>query len=309
VLVTREYLMQRLDVSERKARANKVIRLLTNPVLYPFLMFFNKLVYPVTHKSIVFYPVTFFGLRMKTLLPSGTDLALNGVKGHDSEIRLSRFLVHTLQTGDTFIDVGAHYGYYTLLASVLVGNEGIVHAVEASASTYAILKENAATKMNITLHHAAASHTAGEITFYEYPGPYAEWNTTIRDAYTQQPWIKRIARVENRVLSIRLDDLMASFKINTAILKIDIEGGELAALQGMQPAMQLTPLTIIMEYHHSPGNRSSHHDAVDLLTAAGYVPYAIARDGKLIPLQDIDSYMREHHLTTDNLVFQKNKTL
>ena len=309
MLVTREYLLQRLDESERKARANKVTRLLTNPALYPFLMFFNKLVYPVTHKSIVFHPVTFFGLRMKTLLPSGTDLALNGVKGHDSEIRLTRFLVNTLQRGDSFIDVGAHYGYYTLLGSVLVGNEGHVHAVEASASTHAILKENAANKNNVTLHHAAASHSEGEITFYEYPGPYAEWNTTIRDAYAQQPWIKRIAQVENRVPAIRLDDLMLTNNIKTATLKIDIEGGELAAIRGLQRALMQAGLTIIMEYHHSPGNRSSHHDAVDLLAAAGYVPHAITRDGKLVRLEDIDRHMRDNHYTTDNLVFQKMQSL
>lgn len=309
MLITREWIKQRLQHAERKARASKPIRLLSNPILYPFLMFFNKLLYPVTHKSIVYHADTFFGFRMMTLLPSGTDLALNGMKGHDSEIRLTRFLVNTLEAGDTFIDVGAHYGYYTLLASVLTGSSGKVHAVEASASTMHILRENAGVKPNVVLHHAAASHRTGEITFYEYPGPYAEWNTTIKDAYQQQPWIKRIAQVVNTVPAITLDDLMITHAITSATIKIDVEGGELAALQGLHNALNQYELTVILEYHFSAGNRSSHHEALELLAASGYKTFAIALDGSLNPLIDVDIYMRDQHLTTDNLVFQKNKVV
>lgn len=306
MLVTREYLLQRLDKAERKARANKLMRLLTNPALYPLLMFYNKLVYPVTHKSIVFHPVTFFGLRMKTLLPSGTDLALNGVKGHDSEIRLTRFLVNSLQSGETFIDVGAHYGYYTLLASVLVGNDGQIHAMEASASTLAILEENAAGKKNITIHHAAASDAPGEITFYEYPGPYAEWNTTIKDAYRHQPWIRRIAQIENRVPAMLLDDLLDQYHITHATIKIDIEGGELSALKGMKKALHANAMTVVMEYHHTTDSQSTHHEAIALLNDAGYWLYAITREGTLAPVADLHNHMTTNGLTTDNLVFRKN---
>jgi FkbM family methyltransferase len=309
MLVTREWIQQQLQHAERKARASKLIRLLSNPVLYPFLMFFNKLVYPVTHKSIMYNADTFFGLRMMTLLPSGSDLALNGMKGHDSEIRLTRFLVNTLSAGEVFIDVGAHYGYYTLLGSVLTGAAGKVHAVEASASTMRILRQNAGDKPNVALHHAAASNRTGEITFYEYPGPYAEWNTTIKDAYQQQQWIRRIAQVINTVPAITIDELLKTNGIIAATLKIDIEGGELAALQGLQNALRQLDLTIVLEYHYRADNQSAHHEALELLAASGYSTFAIARDGSLTVLQDVDAYMLDHHMTTDNLVFQKNKVV
>jgi FkbM family methyltransferase len=52
------------------------------------------------------------------------------------------FLKRELKGGDVFIDVGANIGFYSLLASPLVGSDGQVVAIEADPEMFQILNEN-----------------------------------------------------------------------------------------------------------------------------------------------------------------------
>jgi Met-10+ like-protein len=60
------------------------------------------------------------------------------------EPNLTRWIVRRLAPGDVFIDVDTNVGYYSLLASKLVGESGSVVAIEASPSTFKILQTNLA---------------------------------------------------------------------------------------------------------------------------------------------------------------------
>lgn len=53
-----------------------------------------------------------------------------------------RFLNKNLKSGDVFIDIGAHIGFYSLIASNLVGKKGKVLAIEATPNTYQRLDYN-----------------------------------------------------------------------------------------------------------------------------------------------------------------------
>lgn len=52
------------------------------------------------------------------------------------EYREVKFLRKNLKSGDIFIDIGAHIGFYSLLASQIVGETGVVVGVEADPSVY-----------------------------------------------------------------------------------------------------------------------------------------------------------------------------
>ena len=291
--------------AERKARSSKLRRLIYQPVLYPALMIFDYAIYPYTHRSKPIYTNTFFGIRMKTVLPSGTDIRLHRIKAHDSELRFAKFLLLQLKQGDTFVDVGAHYGYYSLLAVALIGPQGRVYAIEASAASTAILNENTAGYPNITIIQAAASDTRGHIMFYEYPVPYAECNTTVKDAYAGQKWIEHIQQIENHVPTVLVDDLLVKEGISKATIKIDAEGGEPAVLKGMVHSLKTLDLYIVMEYHHTPGKISIHDEAVHVLKDCGYSAHVIDIDGNIFPVPDITRYLEEKKLESDNLVFRK----
>ncbi|HEY3387607.1 MAG TPA: FkbM family methyltransferase [Saprospiraceae bacterium] len=291
--------------AERKARASKLRRLLSQPLLYPALMIFDYAIYPYTHRSKSIYTDTFFGIRMKTVLPSGTDISLHRIKAHDSELRFAKFLLRHLKQNDVFVDVGAHYGYYSLLAVALIGSKGHVYAVEASAASTAILKENTAGYSNVTIIQAAASDTPGHITFYEYPVPYAECNTTVKDAYAGKKWVEKIQQIENHVPTVLMDDLLAKEGITKAMFKIDAEGGETAVLRGMVNSLKTMDLCVVMEYHHTPGKISIHEEAVRVLKDCGYNANGIDIDGNVFPVPDITRYLEEKKLESDNLVFRK----
>jgi len=292
--------------AERKARSSKAKRFIASPVTYPFLMGFNQLYYPVFRRGLFVETDTFFGVPMKTLLPAGTDIVLNGIKSHDAEIRLTKFLAVQLKGGDTFIDIGAHYGYYSLLASVLVGENGHVYAVEASLHSYEILRANTVHATNITTYHNAAGETPGEITFYEYPGPFAEYNTIVKDAYEGAAWFKKVKQTINKVQTIVLDNLIADNEISKAIIKIDVEGGELSVIKGLSQSLREKDLTIVMEYLLSKDLHSPHHQAVEFMTEQAYNVYAIDKDGVIVPVTNVDQYLEKSGLDSDNLVFKKD---
>ena len=269
------------------------------------LLLFNKFIYPKTHKGIEREVDLFFGKKMKTLLPSGTDILLNGIKSHDSEIRLSKFLCAHLKQEDEFIDVGAHYGYYSLLAATLVGREN-VYSIEASQSSFQILKDNLHDHPAEHVMHTAAGNKDGKIVFYEYPGPYAEYNTTREDAYREESWLKNIPQTITTVPVIPLDHLFDKNKIEKAFIKIDVEGGELSVIEGLSKSLMKQELTIIMEYLSAKNNNGTHREAGQALKAAGYVSYVINEDGSLQKCDDIEERLKEMRLDSDNVVFRKN---
>jgi tRNA/tmRNA/rRNA uracil-C5-methylase (TrmA/RlmC/RlmD family) len=60
------------------------------------------------------------------------------------EPSLTRWIQERLAPGDIFIDVGANIGYYSLLASKLVGHSGSVVAIEPSPKIFSALQHNLA---------------------------------------------------------------------------------------------------------------------------------------------------------------------
>ncbi|MEP6646722.1 MAG: FkbM family methyltransferase [Saprospiraceae bacterium] len=276
-----------------------------SPLLYPLLMAFNRIAYPLVKKGWPVITNTFFNKPFRTILPSGTDVVLNGIKSHDSEIRLAEYLVLELKEGDTFIDVGAHYGYYSLLAASIVGKKGKIFSIEASGSTYKILKKNIEYDENIESTNMAAGDSTGSITFYEYPGPYAEYNTTVQGIYVNQPWYRSVKETINTVQILVLDDLIKQKGIENAFIKIDAEGGEAAVLRGLQKSLKEKNLILAVEYLLTSGGSSHHHDAVDILYRDHYKGHAILSGGELKPIENIDRYLAESGLSSDNIIFKR----
>src|SRR5687767_5057518 len=263
-------IFQALQKAEKKARQNRFSRFIGNPIRYPLLLAFQYGIYKIFKKGLYIKSKTFFGTPIKLVLPSGTDIVLNKIKSHDSEIRLSKFLTLQLSPGDTFIDIGAHYGFYSLLASKLVGADGKVFSVEPSVDSYKLLKENTASLKNIKTYNAAASSKAEELVFYEYPGPYSEYNTMVANAYVNENWAKKIKPVVSKISTVILDELIAQNKIDHAIVKIDVEGGEPEVLGGMKNALGNADLIIVIEFLIPKTLNSPHVIAAKLLQQSGY---------------------------------------
>lgn len=145
------------------------------------------------------------------------------------EPRITKWINDSLTDGDTFIDVGANIGYYSLLASKRVGSRGKVVAIEAAPWIYDIalkhLELNACN--NVRALSVAASHEKGLVRIY--PGSEDNiGNTTIvpREGNSFEIQALPICDIllEEEILSIR-------------IIKIDVEGAELQVVKGMIPIL------------------------------------------------------------------------
>ena len=243
---------------------------------------------------------------MRVLLPSGMDIYLLGGKSHDSEIRLARFVLKNLRSGDTFLDIGAHFGYFSLLASSIIGDSGKVFCVEASKMTYEVLKQNVGSEFNIKSFNNAISDLNGVLDFHEYPLQYSEYNSLDADQYEDARWAKKVKAVINKIEAYTLDEFISMNDMTPDFIKIDVEGVEDKVVSGMNDVLSNSKnLKIAMEYIISESGESSHQLAAEILADRGYLPNIIESDGSIssISTDQISSYMTEKGLDSDNIIF------
>lgn len=298
-------LFQKLAAAERLAQGSRWQRLLNAPGKYLFAMGFRELFYARSHRARPAQVTTFFGLPMQVMLPAGTDLYLLGAKSDDSEVRLARLLMRHLKPGDTFIDVGGHFGYFTLLASRLVGPAGRVVAFEASRNTYAVLVENVRKQPNVTAHHLALSDQHETISFFEFPVLYNEFNSMDVDQFRNEKWFAKFPPQRIDVLATRLDDMVERDNLQPAIIKIDVEGAELKVIRGAAGILRHQRPLVVMEYLAPARHNTAHRQAAALLNELGYASYAPAPDGQLDPCADLDAYLVQYDIESANFVFLK----
>jgi len=79
--------------------------------------------------------------------------------------------------GGTFVDVGANWGYFTLMMAEHVGSMGRVVAVEADPRIYAILERNAALNdlPQVRVVHAAAAAESGLLSLIGFDEHEGNW--------------------------------------------------------------------------------------------------------------------------------------
>jgi len=284
----------------REVKSSRLKRWQRHPFRYSAVMVFNKAVFPIWKRGLRVKTRLFNKDAFTTLLPSGTDILLHGMKSHDSEVRLTAFLMRSLSAGDVFVDVGAHYGYYSVLAARWVGTSGKVAAFEATPDSIKLLKANTDQYPQVTVSGTAVSDRVGTVTFWTFAGPADEWNSAI--SKEDHPGYEAIPL---EIPCVTLDLALAEMKLqHVDMVKIDVEGGEPAVVRGMQAILARDHPTIVIEYLFSGMPDNPHDEAVAMLSRMGYGIYAIRADGTLAAVSDAREYMRRAGMQSDNLVFQ-----
>lgn len=298
-------LLQKINKVEVLASASKLQRLLFNPYKYISSIFFRDFQYKKSKKEKLVKAQVFFGDIMNIALPASTDIYLTGGKSHDSEIRLAKFIIQTLNSGDHFLDIGAHYGYFTLLAAKLVGETGKVSAFEPTVNSFHLLQQNCDLHSNISIYQQAVSDTQDSIHFYEFDNLHSEYNSSDVKQFEQEDWFKQSPPKKISVSCTTIDQITAS-DFCPKIVKIDVEGGEYNVVKGALRFIENNVPFIAMEYLEPGRHNIEHQKAVTFLKEHGYKTYIIESSGLLKDIEDIDSYLLEHKLESDNIVFRKN---
>lgn len=290
---------------EQLATGGKLTRLLHSPSRYMYAMLLVKLIYPFTRKGSLKKAPLFFGGDMQVLLPAATDIYLTGGKTHESEVRLAKYLVQNLKEGDAFLDVGAHFGYFTLMASALVGNTGKVLAIEPSKGSFELLKGNVARNKNISIYHRAVSDKQETVDFYEFPILYSEYNALDVEKFKGENWIKKYNPEKTSVTAVTIDGFLKENNCSPAMIKVDVEGAEVQAINGGADTWATTQTVLVMEYLDE-GDESSYAKAADMMYGKGYQSYMILQDGTLQITTDVLGDMRRKNMTSENVVFKKD---
>lgn len=189
---------------------------------------------------------------------------------------LTDYIQRTLKTGDVFIDIGANIGYYTILASRLVGASGQVFAIEASPSICASLRHHIALNAasNVTVINAAIYRERAELPLYMHEATNIGATTIMADVAQ-----RRDTAIEAVVQAMPLADAVPVQDIRRArMIKIDVEGAEWPVLQGIADLLAHmspeTELVIEIDPQALRDQGTSTEAFLAVFAAAGFRPWS-----------------------------------
>lgn len=214
---------------------------------------------------------TFWGDEMTVVIPEVVSLSIFRY-GYFEE-GLTKMMLEYLKPGATFFDIGAHFGYFTLLSSAIVGNAGGVYSFEPTPSTFTLLQSNVKDRNNVTLNKCAAFSKKTSFIFNDYGIEYSAFNSFV-DARLDQNTLKRINPKKLEVDAISLDEYIYNKKIIPDFIKIDAESAEYEILEGMSHTINnIRPIISIEVGDMDIEGVKSSRDCIQYLIESGYQPY------------------------------------
>jgi FkbM family methyltransferase len=215
---------------------------------------------------------------------------------YGEEIKLIKFLIKNFKDDDIFYDIGANYGFYTLLAQEFI-TKGEIHAFEPNPKIFKLLRENSRLDIykNTFLNEIALSDKTGETEFFDREISRHSGGSSL---------IKHQHFLKYKVIKVKtttLDDYILNHKPPT-IMKIDVEGGEPLVLKGALKLLKKYNPMIIMEFFTD----DLHREAVNISFNSGYRAFKIDNDGNssIINAQDL---LRDDVPHEANYVFKRGE--
>ncbi|MGQ9864798.1 MAG: FkbM family methyltransferase [Pseudanabaenaceae cyanobacterium] len=220
------------------------------------------------------------------------------------EPAISLLFARYLRPGDRVVDVGAHVGYYTLLAAALVGETGQVLACELSVTNFHRLiyhlQINGFTQVQAVL--GAIGDRLGEISFFvnaDNDGGHALWDVGDHPFNRQSAQAPRQATAPMRTL----DSLLTGEGPPLRLLKIDTEGAEPLVLAGARETLaRWRPPVVILEVNQFGLEKLgfSQMDVRRPLQELGYTGYVLGpRPHPLAPDEVHPAALFDMAFTTD----------
>lgn len=188
-------------------------------------------------------------------------------------------IINNVRKGQTFINIGANIGYFTLILSRAVGEKGRGYAFEPDPDNFRYLKKNVELNgyENIILEQRAVGDETGIADFYlNNKGNKSD----------HRIWEDRIGGVREiiEVEMICLDEYFKGIDLKIDFIKMDIQGAEALALSGMENILaENKNLKILMEFwpYGLKGCGSDPLEMVINLLNYGFYSFNILEDGIL----------------------------
>ena len=205
-------------------------------------------------------------LGHKMFLREGYDLGLP-IWGIFEPVE-TELVKKVIKRGNVVLDIGANIGYYTLIAAKVVGETGKVFAFEPYPTTFSILEKNVKVNgyNNVILVQKAISNKTGKLKLHLWDSA----SHSICDSHGSHQSII--------IEGIRLDDYFENYDGNIDFIKMDIEGAENWAIQGMPSLLAKNKNVKIMTEFNPPKLTRAGvepEEYLGLLTERGFKLYYI----------------------------------
>jgi FkbM family methyltransferase len=208
-----------------------------------------------------------------------------GLKGSDEPETIA--VIYKLRSLiDTFIDIGANTGIYSLFVKAIQPTSKVIAFEPSKTILHELEKNIAINKVSITLEKVALSESTGELTFYDTTAP----NQTSASLSARMHQVNR--SLDGKLFPYQvsvdtLDNYLTTNKIKKVdLIKIDVELHEPEVFRGMKNTLQNLQPNIIFEclfqdiadqlqvvldqndyvYYHLEGGANFKLRKVDMLT-------------------------------------------
>lgn len=222
------------------------------------------------------------------------------------EEETSQFMVTVLRPGDSFVDIGTHVGYFSMLAATLVGPEGTVISFEPELRNFRQLIDHIDLNgfENVAPINAAVGAQTGKVDFHintDNDGGHALWEVGLHP-FNEKSRSEPLTRT---VDVVSLDSFLRDLGVFPRVVKIDVEGAEHSVLLGARETLSQRPIPFIVAEINRFGleKMGTTEQAVRrYMTDLGYETYAFDPEGgRIVRLGDGDSVESDYVF---NLVFR-----
>lgn len=152
----------------------------------------------------------------------------------------TKLFTETVKEGMTVLDLGANFGYYSLVAARQVGKGGLVVAFEPMPENMALFQRSIKANGfdNIITVQKAVSNTCGKQRLFLGNDPMVH---SLYEEYARE------GSIEIDVTTV--DEFTKSHNLNVDVAKMDVEGSETKALEGMRETISRNPqLKLFIEF-------------------------------------------------------------
>ena len=198
------------------------------------------------------------------------------------------------------IDIGAHVGYYTLMAANAIRHTGTVWAFEPHPANFALLRDNIESNdlSNVFATNAAASDSPGRASLF-----VAQDGNTGGHSLAAKPG--RSKSIEVRL--VRVDDVVPP-GTRISVVKIDAEGSEVEVLRGMRRVLTENRPLLFAEFFPAAMARAGHdpQEFLAQLESYGYDLAVIDRDQERVVRKSVGEIIDACPTGALNLLCSRN---
>jgi FkbM family methyltransferase len=171
-------------------------------------------------------------------------------QGADRERAEMNAFASLLQAGDCVVEMGGHIGYTSLYLAKPIGPDGKPIVFEPGSNNLKFLRSNTASKSNIHIVEAACSTQDGEGIFHldnltGQNNSLVAYFSGLRVTALHTPGVP-LQTTPATVSTVALADWCNRHATRPTLIKIDVEGHELAVLEGALPLLTSHSTPILM---------------------------------------------------------------